>query len=75
MIVFERIIDSRLWAIVGFSVDRTGFVKKYRPTDAIHAYWLFPEKQKDAEKTFDRVPRDLIWYVFRSYKVHEEFTN
>ncbi|RCN37939.1 hypothetical protein ANCCAN_16152 [Ancylostoma caninum] len=72
MKIFERILDSRLRDIVEIAPNQGGFVKNCSTTDAIHAVRLLTEihreKRKtvhlaflDLEKSFDRVPRELIW--------------
>jgi hypothetical protein len=74
--IMERVINTRLRAVVRVSGNQCGFVKGSGTTDAIHAVRIMMEKYRekqrpinvaflDLEKAFDRVPHDLIWYSLR----------
>ena len=82
--ILERVLDSRIRAIVEISPNQCGFVKGKGTTDAIHAARLLIERHReknatvhtaflDLEKAFDRVPRDLIWYSLRRHGVPEAY--
>ncbi|KAK6729724.1 hypothetical protein RB195_006652 [Necator americanus] len=82
--VFERILEVRLRKIVSVSLNQCGFVKDCSTIDAIHAVRILPEKYRekncsvdltflDLEKTFDRVPHELLWISKRSHRVAEEY--
>ncbi|VDP37453.1 unnamed protein product [Heligmosomoides polygyrus] len=83
MKIFKRIVEGRIRDIVQLSTNQCGFVAGCGTVDAIHAVRLLieehREKQKpvhlaflDLEKTFHRVPREVIWYALREHGVPEE---
>ncbi|VDO18461.1 unnamed protein product, partial [Heligmosomoides polygyrus] len=83
MKIFERILDRRIREIVRLSDNQCGFVSGCGTIDAIHAARLLVEKHRekqkpvhiaflDLEKSFDRVPREVIWYSLRQRNVPEE---
>ncbi|VDP56529.1 unnamed protein product [Heligmosomoides polygyrus] len=85
MKIFERILDRRIREIVRLSDNQCGFVAGCGTINAIHAARLLVEKHRekqkpvhigslDLEKTFNRVPREVIWYALRQHNVPEELT-
>ena len=82
MMVLERVIEGRLRKIVKIDSMQFGFMAGRSTTDAIFIVRQLQEKylakNKDLwmafsylEKPFDRVPREVVWWVLRNLSVDE----
>ena len=82
MEVLERVIEGRLRKIVRIDSMQFGFMAGRSTTDAIFLVRQLQEKHLakskdlwmafvDLEKAFDRVPREVVWWVLRYLGVDE----
>ena len=80
MKVIERVAERLIRDIVSINDNQFGFMPGRGTTDAIFILQQMQEKFLnknkrpffafvDLEKAFDRVPRDVIWWAFRSLGV------
>ena len=81
--LWERIIEARLREIVIISENQFGFRPGMSTTEPVFPLRQLQEKCReknkdlhivfvDLEKTFDRIPMDLIWWCLRTKEVSEE---
>ena len=80
--ILERIVDGLIRQLVSIDNSQFGFVPGRGTTDAIFVVRQLQEKYLaanmrlymafvDLEKTFDRVPRKVIWWALRKLGVEE----
>ena len=84
MKVWERIIKASLKGRVEISKQQYGFMPGKGTTDAVFALRMLMEKYRegqrelhcafgDLEKTYDRVPREKLWYCMRKSGMVEKY--
>ena len=77
-----RIVDGLIRQVVSIDDSQFGFVPGRGTTDAIFVVWQLQEKHiaakkrlymafVDLEKTFDCVPRKVIWWALKKLDVEE----
>ena len=82
--LWERIIKARLREIVKIRDNQFGFRPEMSTTEPVFELRQLQEKCReknkylhmvfvDVEKSFDRIPRDLIWWCLRKKGVPEEY--
>ena len=80
--LWERILDTRLRALVDISSEQFGFLPGKSTTDAIFILRTTMEKFRevqaplhllfvDLEKAYDTVPREIMWSVMRERNIPE----
>ena len=84
MKISERIIEARLRDRVEISKQQHGFMPGKGTTDAVFALKMLMEKYRegqrqlhcvfmDLEKTYNRVPREELWYCMRKSGIAEKY--
>jgi hypothetical protein len=81
MKLWERIIEHRLWGVTNVAKNQFGFMLERSTMEAIflirQLMKRYMEQKKDMhiifidlEKTYDKVPRNVMWWVLLKHKVH-----
>ncbi|KAK3506188.1 hypothetical protein QTP70_009687 [Hemibagrus guttatus] len=84
MKLWERVVEARLRKVVEIFEQQFGFMPRKSTTDAIFALRILMEKYRDGqrelhclfvdlEKSYDRVPREELWYCMRKSGVAEKY--
>ena len=82
--VWERMIESRIRDRVEISKQQYGFMPGKRTTDAMFALRMLMENYResqrelhcvflDVEKSYERVPREDLWYCMRKSGIAEKY--
>ena len=84
MKLWERIVEKRLRSDLKFSNQQYGFMPGKSTTDALFALRVLMEKYRegqkelhcvfvDLEKSYDKVPREEVWYCMRKSGLAEKY--